>query len=223
MRRLYFVMGLLAIFLQACSGVSFQNMLNLSTNTPAVIATPTVTFTPTITSTATVTPSITPTTTIVHIPTQDPNQPTATFMPIPIFMGGNTTPTAIVTPLIDRPENGFLSVLVSEKKIFWGGCKLNKTKITARVENPEDVYSVVIFVRVKALKREDYTPWTTGDVMFNRGNGSFSYTLVGSNIEGHNDYKESWVFFQLVATNVKGEIVGKTRVFTNSISLSPCM
>ena len=53
--------------------------------------------------------------------------------------------------------------------------------------------------------------------------GTFSYTLVGSNIEGHNHFKESWVMYQLVATNFDGEGIGSTSVFPNSIALSPCM
>ena len=220
MRRFFFAM-VLAILLQACSGTSFQDMLNPPTKTPTITVTPTVTFTPMDTATATITPTITPTTTIVHIPTQDPNQPTATFIPIPIFVGDNTI-TPIATPTVFRPGPGFLSVTVSEKKIFWGSCKHNKAKITAEVDNPEDVYSVVIFVRVKSLKKEDYTPWTTGDVMHDHRNGTYSYTLVGSNIEGHNHFKDSWVLFQLVATDEKGEAIGRTMIFTNSISLSPC-
>lgn len=111
---------------------------------------------------------------------------------------------------------------VSEEKIFWGSCKHNKAKIIAKVQNPDDVYSVVIFVRVKALLKEDYTPWTQGDVMEKHGDGTFSYTLVGSEIEGHNHYRDSWVYFQLVATDELGEIIGRTMIYTNSLSLSPC-
>ena len=221
MRKFYFVMMLLAFFLQACSGVSLQDILNPPTKTPTITNTPTVTFTPTITSTPTITPTITPTTTIVHLPTQDPDLPIATFPPIPIFVGGNTI-TPVPTSTSFRPGPGFLSVTVSEKKIFWGSCKHNKAIITAEVDNPDDVYSVVIFVRTKSLKKEDYTPWTTGDVMHSHRNGTFSYTVVGSNIEGHNHYKDSWVFFQLVATDEKGMEIGRTMIYTNSLSLSPC-
>ena len=221
MRRFYFVM-VSVIFLQACSSIPFLNKSNPPTFPPSNTFTPTVTFTPTITSTATISPTISPTTTIVHIPTQDPNQPTATFIIIPIYVDNNTgTPDA--PPTVNSPGPGFLWVAVSENKIFWGSCKHNKTKITAQVENPEDVYSVVIFVRVKSLKKEDYTPWTTGDVMEGHGDGRYTYTLVGSNIEGHNHFKESWVMYQLVATNFDGEVIGNTSVFPNSIALSPCM
>jgi hypothetical protein len=87
----------------------------------------------------------------------------------------------------------------------------------------EEVLSVVIFVRVRSAKKEDYTPWTTGDVMSDHRDGTYTYLLRGSAIEGHNHYRDSWVIFQLVATNNKGEEVGRTQIYTGSIALSPCM
>jgi hypothetical protein len=203
----------MAFFMQACSLGVFQ---------PAPTGTPTVSSTPTETGTPTSTATITPSPTIVRLPTQDPNQPTATVVPIPLFVGGNTA-TPYASPMPVRPGPGFESVNVSQSRLYWGSCKYNRTAISAVVEDPQDVISVVIFVRVKSAEKEDYTPWTTGDVMFNHGNGRFSYLLRGSAIEGHNHYKKSWVFFQLVATDNKGEEVGRTRVYTNAISLEPCM
>lgn len=218
MRRFYFV-TVLAVLLQACSSIPFLNPP--PTNTPADTPTPTLTFTPTITSTPTITPTITPSVTIVHFPTFDPNQPTATVVIIPIYVNGNTiTPVVTSTPFSFGP--GFDDITVSEKKIFWGSCKHNKTTVTAQVTNPDDVRSVVIFVRVKALKEEDYTPWTTGDVMQGHRDGTYTYTLVGSNIEGHNHHKETLVFFQLVATDEKGAEIGRSMIVTDAIELSPC-
>lgn len=214
MRRLSLVM-MLMIFLQACSSA------NPTVEPPTITFTPTITSTPTITPTITITPTRTALPTIVHIPTWDPNGPTATFQLIPIYIG-SVTATPILSPTPTNPGAGFVSVDVSEKKIFWGICKPNKARITAKVKNPDQVYSVVIFVRVKDVLKEDYTPWTNGDVMSKHGDGTFSYDLVGINIEGHNHYKTSWVFFQLVATDEMGEIIGRTMIYTNSLSLSPC-
>jgi hypothetical protein len=221
MRRFYLVM-VLAILIQACAGMPFGEGLFPPTNTPAPIATATVTFTPTITPTATITPTITPSPTIVHIPTQDPNQPTATFIPVPIFIGKDTA-TPIISPTPMRPGPGFLSVQVSENKIFWGSCQPNRTKIITQVENPEDVFSVIIFVQVKSATKEDYTPWTSGNTMQKHSDGHFSYTLTANTTEGHNHYKNSWIFFQLVATNDMGQAIGRTMIYTNAIALSPCM
>jgi hypothetical protein len=221
MRRFYLVM-VLAILIQACAGMPFSEALSPSTSTPAPTATATVTFMPVDTPTATVTPSITPSPTIVHIPTWDPNQPTATFVLVPIYIG-NDTATPIVTPTPIRPGPGFLSLQVSDNNIFWGSCKPNRTRIITQVENPEDVFSVIIFVRVKSATKEDYTPWTTGNTMQKHSDGTFSYTLTANTTRGHNHYKHSWIWFQLVATNEKGEAIGRTMIYTNAIALSPCM
>ena len=217
MRRFYLMM-VLAILIQACAGAPFGK----PTDTPAPTATATVTFTPMDTPTATITPTITPSPTIVHIPTWDPNEPTATFVPVPIYIGKDTA-TPLVTPTPLRPGPGFLSVQVSENKIFWGSCKPNKSKIITQVENPEDVFSVVIFVRVKSATKEDYTPWTTGNTMQKHSDGTFSYTLAANSTRGHNHYKNSWIMFELVATNDKGQEIGRTMIYPNAISLSPCM
>jgi len=224
MRRFYLVM-VSAILIQACAGMPFRNVLFPPTDTPAPTATATVTFTPMDTPTATITPTITPSPTIVHLPTWDPNQPTATFLPItpiPIYIGKDTA-TPIVTSTPVRPGPGFLSVQVSDNKIFWGSCKPNRTTISAEVETPKDVFTVVIFVRVKSAIKEDYTPWTTGNTMHKNGDGTFSYILTANTTRGHNHYKNSWILFQLVATDDLGREVGRTMIYTNSIALSPCM
>lgn len=219
-------MVLSAVLVQACGGLPFAEVLFPPTKTPPPSATPTITLTPTRTATPTKTPTFTPSPTIVRFPTEDPYLPTATavIIPIPSVLGGRThTPVALGDPLIFDPGGGFTSVAVSTNKIYWGVCKNNKTTIVAVVEDPEEVLSVVIFVRVKSAKKEDYTPWTTGDAMHDHGNGKFSYILRGSAIEGHDHYLDSWVFFQLVATGDKGQEVGRTQIYREAISLSPCM
>ncbi len=226
MRRLYIVV-LLTTLLQACAGIPFADGLFPPTNTLAPSATATITSTPTRTPLPTNTPRPRATATIVHFPTQDPSLPTATFVPIPIFIGDETATPFVVgaLPVFSSPSpgTGFRSVTVSPNKIYWGICKRNKATIIAKVEDDEEVWSVIIFVRVKSVKEEDYTPWTTGNAMHDHRDGTYSYVLRGIEIEGHNHYKDSWVFFQLVATNVDGEEVGRTQIYTESIHLSPCM
>lgn len=220
MRKLYTVTLLAIIFLQGCG--SLDSVLNPVTDTSVPTSTPTITYTPSKTPTASVTPTPSPSATIVRIPTQDPNKPTETFIPIPIFIGNDTaTPVLTSTPI--RPGAGFLSISISDKKIFWGECTPNKTTITVQVDNPEEIVSVIIFTQVKNMKKEDYTPWTSGNVMYNNFDGSFTYVMVGSEVEGHNHYKNSWVRFQLVATNIEGEEIGRSKIYTEEIDLSPCM
>lgn len=221
MRRLY-VVAVMAFLFQACSGLPSDS--GQTSDAPVPAATATVSVTPVDTLTPSITPSITPSPTIIRIPTQDPNLPTPTFEPIPIFIGKYTaTPDIVVLPTPIGPGPGFLSVEVTEKTLYWGVCKPNKTRIIAEVENPETVFSVIIFVQVKDYFEEDYTPWTTGNTMQNHWNGFFTYWLSANTTEGHNHYKKSWVRFQLVATNDFGEVIGRTQIFANEITLSPCL
>jgi hypothetical protein len=221
MRRLS--LGLLLMFLlPACSGIPFLGATPLPTNTLGPTATATVTSTPTITATASVTPTLTSSPTIVHFATQDPNLPTETFVPIPIFIGIDTiTPVISSTPV--KPGPGFDSVDISDPKIFWGACIPGKTLITAQVVDPDTVISVVIFMQVKSMKKEDYTPWTNGNVMYKYKGGLYTYVLKANETDGHDHYKDSYIRFQLVATDNYGQEVGRTKIYTQSIVMSPCM
>lgn len=217
--RLQPVYLLLAILLTACS---MAELMNPSTSTPASTATLPATFTPVDTPTSTKTSRPTPSATIVRIPTWDPSQPTFTPFDLPqILVDGNTiTPAPSSTLAVPGP--GFMLVEYAPIKIYWGGCEPNKVSIRALVEDPEEVFSVIIFVRVKDLLKEDYTPWTSGEVMLNRGQGEFTYNLIGSKIKGHDHYLRSWVYFQLVATNIEGEEIGRTRIYEKAFDMYPC-
>ncbi len=179
-----------------------------------------ITYTPIDTPTITFTPRPSATATIIRIPTQDPN---ATFAPVPIFIGDVTATSAIFeTPTPSSPGPGFVEVKFSPDHIYWGGCEANQAVITAEVEDPDNVNGVIIFMRVKSTEDEDYTPWTNGNIMYNNHDGTFTYIAIGSEIEGHNHYKKSFVYFQLVAVDDKGEEIGRTQVYENAFSLSPC-
>jgi len=188
--------------------------------------TPTVTpsFTPADTPTPSLTPSITPSPTIVRIPTQDPEQ-TPVIVPIPLFVGSVTlAPFVTVDPAANLPGPGFSTVTVSNPKLYWGGCRFNSLVVTTQVDDLQEVASVVIFTKVRSYMDETKsTPWTSGNVLYNQGDGIFTYRMRGSDLEGHNHYARSRVLFQLVATNWQGEEVGRTRIFTDKIELSPCM
>ena len=214
--RKKFILAAIAFLLSACS---MADLLDSSTNTPASTSTPAYTFTPIDTPTNTETPTPRPSATIVRIATWDPNQPT--FTPIVFLVDGKTI-TPFYTPTSSKPGIGFFSVKYSPKKIYWGGCSPNSVTITAEVDDPEEVFSVIIFIRVKDIKKEDYTPWTNGDVMLNRGQGVFTTTLVGSKIYGHDHYLRSWVYFQLVATNIEGEEIGRTKIYEKAFDMYPC-
>lgn len=205
---------ILVVIVQACS--------IFPTQTSEAVQAATATMVPLKTATASITPTITPSPTIVRFPTQDPSLQTETPLPLIIFTAVNTI-TPVPTMTSSLPGAGFQSVTISEGKIFWGSCVPRKSKVTAQVSEPDKVVSVVIFVQVKSAKEEDYTPWTTGDVMFDHGDGTFTYDLQANEIDGHNHYKNSWVRFQLVATDALGGEIGRTRIYAQDVALSPCM
>jgi hypothetical protein len=208
----------MAFLLSACS----MSDLLLPTNIPQPTRTPFITLTPIDTPVNTNTPSPLPSATIVRIPTQDPNQPTFTPFVLPqILVNGNTI-TPVITSTRSAPGPGFVTVDWSPIKIYWGGCEPNQVTVRAEVEDPDEVFSVIIFVRVRDIEKEDYTPWTNGNVMLDRGQGEFTHNLIGSEIEGHNHYLRSWVYFQLVATNIKGEEIGRTRIYEKAFDMYPC-
>lgn len=192
MRKSVRVLISLVIFLQACSVLPFQADAQ-PTGTPAATKTATITLPPSSTP-ASITPTITPSPTIVHIPTQDPNLPTSTFAPITIFIGSETAtsaplPGVIPSATVFSPGAGFVSVDISDNKIFWGSCKPNRSKVVAKIEDRKHVASIVIFVQLRSFFKEDYTPWSTGDIMFDNRDGAFTYTLKANEIEGHNHYQ----------------------------------
>ena len=206
---------ILMIVLQSCA-------LAPATNTPQPTSTIFITYTLIDTPTSTFTPIPTASPTIVRIPTQDLTA-IATFPLVPIFIGDVTaTPPISISPTSSRPGPGFANVSFSPTKIYWGGCQANQAVINATVEDSENVNGVIIFTRVKSATEEDFTPWTSGNIMFNNRDGTFTYIAIGSEIEGHNHYKASFLYFQLVAVDDEGKEIGRTRIYENAISMSPC-
>ena len=162
------------------------------------------------------TPTFTDTPTLISFgPTQTAsNTPTETS-PIPV----------LVTPGTSTPppgDTGFASVLLSATHIYWGVCDPNQVTFTAQVVDTEQVFSVVLFVRLKDQKSDDTTDWNTGIAMNGKGNGTFTYTLKAKSIDGYNSYLNAWVYYQLVATDAGNNVLGRTAVYTQSLALSPC-
>lgn len=217
MRKIVFLL-LITILIQSCG-------IAPATSTPQPTSTIFVTYTLINTPTSTFTPVPSASPTIVKIPTQDPNQPFPTFPSIPIFIGdGDVTATQsiITTSTPSKPGPGFAKLSFSPTHIYWGGCEGNQAVINAEVEDPENVAGVILFTRVKSATEEDSTPWNKGFIMLDNHDGTYTFIAVGSEIFGHNHYKKSFFSFQLVAVDNKGEEVGRTKVYENVISMSPC-
>ncbi len=206
---------LAAWLLQSCAAIEF---LYTPTPSPTHSPPPTPTASRTPTSTITLTPSKTPT-------------PPNTFTPIPGF----EAPTPVILPRADEatglpvfqatadvPGEGFISVELTRHNLFWGTCKKNYTKITVIVEHPLDVHRVYLFARLESFKKPgETTPWF-GTVMDNDGGGIFLYTLRANNIPERQNFLKAWVHYQFVAEDENKNIIGRTHVYTNDLTLEPC-
>jgi len=141
--------------------------------------------------------------------------------PLPMF--DTAVPTSsfpTVTP--DIPGEGFQSVSISGNQIFWGVCEPGAVDVTAVVSDPKEVYSVLFFMQLREVESDDSTPWSNGEDMKNEGDGLFTYILNADTVHGRKNYLEAWVLYQLVATDISGKIVGRTKVYEGMLKIRPC-
>jgi hypothetical protein len=217
------ILSMIAYLLISCSipGINTAPTNPPPQETSAVAGTPTRTATitptqptPTYTSTPTLA-GITPTRTLFGTRATL----TGTFTPLPLFID---TATPLILFTADTPGEGFKWVEIEGNEIFWGICKPGVVRIIAEVAEPDEVYNVVIFVRLMDGESTDTTPWSKGAAMNNRRDGTFTYYLNADTISEKSAYRRAWVFFQLVATDLPGNIIGRTKVYTNALTLRPC-
>lgn len=215
MRKLLFILSITLLTL-ACSTLDLipsPGPASTPTNSPTASNTPTNTQIPTRTNTPT--PRNTATLIISEF-----NTPVVLVSEAPGFIFSTLTPLAPAAPF--APTGGFASVELSQGNIFYGICKQNFTKMTVKVEHPEEVGRVYIFFRLESGKKPgDTTPWT-GSTTANDGGGTFLYTLRANNIPERGNFLKAWVHYQFVAEDANGEIIGRTPVYTRNLVLEPC-
>jgi hypothetical protein len=201
------------LLLQACSALDFipsPAPANTSTPVPSQTASNTPTITQTPTRTTTPRPRNTATLIISEFNT-------------PVVLVSDVAVTAaIFTPTPITPTGGFESVELTQGSIYYGACKQNYTKLTIKVEHPEDVRKVYIFFRLESGKKPGDTTQWYGSVTDNDGGGYFRYTLWANNIPERRNFLKAWVHYQFVAEDAQGEIIGRTQVYTRNLVLEPC-
>ncbi len=218
MRKNISVLFVCFFLLQSCSSAKAE-----PSRTPKPTLTPTITITPT----QTITPTITPSPTIVKIPTFDyfaTATPPAYIYTPPTPLPGMPTATPVPSSTPSLPGAGFEWIKTSEQRLYWGACRSNNLRVTAQVSEPDDVHSVVFFMRLRNLKAQIFTPWNKGLGMEPVGKeGLWAQNLYGSSVDGHISFRRGWVWYQLVATGKDNIEVGRSRIFVDEIKLQPCM
>jgi len=175
-----------------------------ATRSPAAsptVPTPTFTFTPTKigektkTSTSTITPS----------PTVG-----ASSTPLPPVTRDTATPTTFM--------DGLVSVRVSDDRFYKTGCSPNSVKFTVQVADAGRVIYVVLFVRLRSKVTGAQSTWTS-ITMANQGGGTYNHELLPEDIIGIDVFADPSVEYQLVTTNSHSDVLGRTGIFKNHISL----
>jgi hypothetical protein len=210
-KRLLFLIT--TFLIQACSVLDIIPAPAIP-DTPTASQTPTASLTPTITLTPTRTTTPTPRNTATLIISE---------FNTPVILVDNIGPTqAVFTPTPITPTGGFESVELTPGLIYYGTCKQNYTKMTIKVEHPEEVRKVYIFFRLESGKKPgDTSPWT-GSITDNDGGGYFRYTLRANEIPERRNFLRAYVHYQFVSENADGKIIGRTQVYTRNLILEPC-
>lgn len=209
MKKIVFL--LLTVFILACSATDLP-LISQPTSTPLPLPD---TFTPGLP------PTITPTPTEIGVlPSSTPTDtPAPTGTPLAITPTGSLLDTPTVVPISSLTDSGFESINLSTNEFHWGSCSPTTVSITANVNNPSLVFSVVLFIRFRDQASGTTTRWDKGTSMKDQGLGTYAYTLDGNKL---GVTVSSWVGYQIVATDKNANVVARSPVFSDSLILSPC-
>ncbi len=190
---------------------------------------------------ATPAPTLVPTDTLVPLPTFTPTLYTPTYTPTPTMVGYKSptptpestatpqiteTPTPVGVSALTNPDvslDGFVSVSVSEPVFYRRGpCEPGKVKFTAQVGEPQKAAFVVLSVRFSNKETGFNGKWV-GITMDKNGLGTFTYELVPGDVKGLDFFTNPWVQYQLVVTDSKSNVIGRTGIFKDTLTLLDCL
>jgi hypothetical protein len=189
-------------------------------------------------STPTLPPTRIPSNTPTDIPTSTPTVPTLTYTPTPTLLGFKSatptpqesfTPTAftplhMITPHTFTPSvvmEGFISVFTSSAEFYKKGCEPGTVTITGQVAKPLEVNFVVLFVRFKSKLTGNTSEWTSIG-MQSLSAGTYSHVLRSDEMKDDDLFKNAWVEYQMVATNLDAREKGRTAIFSEKLTLLDC-
>jgi hypothetical protein len=213
-----------AVLLSACSMTVEQFLGAPPTSTAAPTFTNTPTNAPTFTPTAP-TPTFTSTPTMVGLKTKTSTPeftPTQLILtPLGVTLLPSATPISLVTQV---PIPGFLSISVSGEQFYKGkDCLPTSVKFIVQVADPAKTAFVLLFVRFKSKQTGTISEWTDSIAMQSIGVGTFSHDLIPSEMKAVDIFENAWVQYQLVATDANSNILGKTDIFSEKLTLLECV
>lgn len=224
------IFTIIMFLLSSCALPALPSLPGLSRSTATATHKPgTPTVTPTITDTPTIT-ATRPTPTFTGTPTLFGFKPTSTITgtpptktptqtPLPLFPDTPTPP--ILTTAEASPGEGFKSFRISGTQVFWGICSPGTVTLETAVLDPDAVWRVYLFMRLKSVKNDDTTEWV-GTTMTNHRDGRFTYVLRADLVDGRKNYLKAWVELQMVAVDVQQKEIGRTHIYDQALMIQPC-
>jgi hypothetical protein len=221
------VIILLAFVVTACSALP----VDLSFLTPATAA-PTYTLQPTVTRFPSPTSTRDPFTINTQAPTEIPSTldpavtlppPTRTAPPTETFR-----PTITLEPvdpsLFTPSPNIFTYVQTSTTQLVWGSTCDGDRSITfvANVTPVRRLKYVLLFIRLQDKYSARNTGWGAGAIMKDNDQGKYFYKLELNQIEDYRFYEDAWLQYQLVASTVGLNVLGRSVVDRTSVSVTHC-
>lgn len=147
-------------------------------------------------------------------------QASQTSVPVPTALPAFTqTPLPSTVAPIALSDDLFTSVVLSAQ-VFFLACDPRVVHITVTPAQ-SGVYSVVFFYRIQYKVSGERTNWNEGFAMKSQS-GNFGYDLQAANLKNFNKFKEpvAWVHYQLVSTDAHGNILGRSQVFRDQLTIS---
>jgi len=222
MRKIELIICVLGLLILACSSTSLLPatptpivVVPLPTEMPVIASTPTPSMAPTqVPPTFTATSTFMDTATIASTNTTTPATPTAS----------TAQATSSMPPTQPTPQGPVFDIVTtSGTQINWGNsCPANSVTVTVQVANGFDVTSVLLFTRLQSQTSIIPTRWNPAISLHNDGLGTFTYDLAARGIGHSQEFELAWVQYQLVAVNSQNQIVGRTQIYLNNLTVSQC-
>lgn len=124
------------------------------------------------------------------------------------------TPEATNTPQPSAtPDKVTIFDIKHDKDKFYygdGTCGSREITISARVTQPEKVYSLVLFTRFTDKEGGGTTNWDSGHAMSKKSDDLYSVTLTSNKITNYNAFEFAVMGYQFVATDKQKNNIART-------------
>lgn len=219
------VPAILVLILAGCSGLS--NLPFLQTPAPEIVNSPGPTVT-LVSDGYTSTPDLFATNTQAPTATLAEGETPPTSTPFPTLVP-TSRPTITLEPvditLFTPGIQPFTLLSKSTSQLVWGyTCDGSRSiKFIVQVIAPvRRLKYVTLWYRLQDKYSARSTDWGGGAIMFDNDRQTYFYTLELDQITGYQKFKDAWLQFQFVASNVYLHRLGSSVVDRNSVSVTHC-